>query len=282
MSLIRTNLFRLTTRPVTGPVTLTVVRPVAVVLSGRPLSSANPKAKKQRDEELYNDNYSDEFDESDSLEKGKAESGRRKSRWAEKALSQSRPRNAHPVFGPLFDDFMGRDPFAPLFSRRHMMDPFDHFMPVRRNRPFEDSPGFELVRSSPSLEIKELDNEYEIQVDIPEGLTAADVSLEVYDGYLHLTGKRRVDEDGRVSETRFERLFSVGDNVNVDEIKANLSDGTLVVKAPKVEVETGKNKITIPITETPVLPDEEEVKQKAFGDEFDESDWAETGKKQSH
>jgi hypothetical protein len=51
-----------------------------------------------------------------------------------------------------------------------------------------------------------------------------------------------------VSETRFEKHFTIGTNVDTDYFTANLSDGVLVLTAPKLETE---QKRKIAITETP-------------------------------
>ncbi|GAX24363.1 hypothetical protein FisN_4Lh487 [Fistulifera solaris] len=145
----------------------------------------------------------------------------------------------HP-FGVGFDDFFSPSPFL-------TSDPFE-LMPVLRN--IDRSPDAILRRSSPGFEIHEHEKEYQISVDVP-GVKASDMKLELEeDGrVLHLSGGRKIEREGSVSETRFDKKFYVGENVNLEKLKANLADGVLTLVAPKKEVE--KPKLTsIPITES--------------------------------
>jgi HSP20 family protein len=284
-AMMRTNLYKKLSTRFPPKLAFTVVRPAAVVFSSK-ISLFSTGRKGRDDDEFYNKTYSDAFDESDSLEKGKemlTTLGNHQSKSDESGTSTSSvgPR-AHfngPIFRSLFggfDDFfshpslMSRDPFAPFFSRRE--SPFIH-------SPLHHHPGMALLRSlSPGYEIKESDGTYEIIVDVPDGVKASDVAVELEnDGtVLHLSGELRQEENGMlVSETRFEKRFTIGTNVDTDNITANLSDGVLVLTAPKLETEQ-KRKITI--TEKPHGPSEEEVIQKSFSDAYDESDWAEAGK----
>lgn len=298
LPLLRSSLYGLATRhPPTTTVAALIVRPTAVVLSGSNLSrrsfATNPN--KRRDDELYNKNYSDEFDESDSLEEGKKEKATHPKGTA---IKQQQPRTrgvgrysgySGMIFRPLFggfddvfdrDPFFARDPFAPVFSRRDR-GPFKDIMPVLRNFPF-DNEYKTLLRSSPGYEIKESSSTYEIAIDIPDGVDASHMTVELEnDGtVLHLFGERKTEKDGKVSEMQFDKRFTIGDNVDTESMTANLDEGVLVLKAPKLQpeaVETPKH--TIPITEKPHASlDDEEIVQTNYSDAFDESDWAETGK----
>jgi HSP20 family molecular chaperone IbpA len=297
--MMRSNLYQLSTR-FSPKLALTVVRPAAVVFSSK--MSLFSTLKRRGDDELYNKTYSDAFDESDSLEKGKERLTNLDKEHAESDESGTSTRSKqqgavgplahynHPVFRSLFggfDDFfappslMSRDPFAPFFSRRE--SPFIDSKSVLRNFPLHHHQHHRdttLLRSlSPGYEIKESGGTYEIAVHVPDGVKASDVALEVEnDGtVLHLSGERRQeDENGKlVSETRFEKRFTIGANVDTDSITANLSDGVLILTAPKIETE---QKRRIAITENPHAPSNEDVIQKSYSDAFDESDLAETGK----
>jgi HSP20 family molecular chaperone IbpA len=313
--MMRSNLHQLSTR-FSHKLASTVVRPAAVVISGK-ISSFSTLKRGGEEDELYN--FPDVFDESDSLEVGKKtltnlnkehaesdESGTSSSTSMSKQQQQSalgsRANDHDRIFRSLFggfDDFfaphpslMSRDPFAPFFSRRES-SPFLDSMSLLRNFPALHQhqhqhlhpPDATLPRSlSPGYEIKENEGTYEIAVHVPAGVKASDVAVEVEnDGtVLYLSGERRQeDENGAlVSETRFEKRFSIGSNVDRDNITANLSDGVLVLTAPKIETEQQKQPrtIAIAITENPHVASEEEVIQKSYSDESDESDWAEAGK----
>lgn len=285
--MIRSSLYALASRPAPTSVAALVVRPCAVVLSGK-LSgrslSTNPKRK---DDELYNKSYSDQFDESDSLEVGKGEKTATNANDAKPRREVGRYAGYHgPLFRPLFggfddifagDPFFARDPFAPFFSRR--LDPFEHIMPVLRDFPMDKSKT--LLRSSPGYDIKESGTSYEIAVNVPKGVDASDMNVELEnDGtVLHLSGERKTEKEGSVSEMRFDKRFTIGTNVDTENITANLDEGVLILKAPKLKPQIAeKPKHTIPITKQPHAMLDEEVVQTNYSDAFDESDWAETGK----
>jgi HSP20 family protein len=208
-----------------------------------------------------------------------------KPRSGDRAVEQRRANRYNgPIFRPLFggfDEFFARDPFAPFFARPD--EPFIDIMPVLRSFPV--NPRMTLRRSSPGYEIKESDGTYEIVIDIPDGVQASDMTVELEnDGTaLHLVGGKKVEEEDMVSETRFDKWFTIGHNVDTKNITANLNDGVLVLRAPKLEKDTlQKASQAIAITEEPHIMTDEEVVQKSYSDAFDESDWAETGKKKNH
>ena len=176
-----------------------------------------------------------------------------------------------------------RDPF---FSRemRMMDDSFDRIekmmMPVLRST-YPAARAGTLLKASPGYEIKESEGSYEIALDIPEGLETKDLKVELErDGtVVHVSGKRHFEKDGVESSMQFSKRFTIGMNIDKDNIQANFADGCLVIRAPKLVTEEEGNR-QIPITSQPhQIPSEEEVRQKDYSDEFDESDWAETGKK---
>lgn len=146
----------------------------------------------------------------------------------------------HPfLFGPGFDEL-----FAPTFMR----DPFE-LMPVLR--PFDKAENHILLRTSPGYEISETDEMYQISVDVP-GIKAdnMDISLEHEGRLVHISGGRKITKGDSVTETKFDKRFTIGNNVDVEKMTANLADGVLVLKAPKKEPKE-KPKIRIPITEGP-------------------------------
>jgi HSP20 family protein len=135
-----------------------------------------------------------------------------------------------------------------LFPREFFDDPFEDFlMPVVpiQNRPH----GLSVLRTSPGYEIHEADGNYQIAVDVP-GVKKDDITVNVEeDGrVLRVTGGRKVVREGKTSETKFEKRFTIGNNVDIEKISANLSDGVLTLTAPKKEEEKPKTR-TIMITE---------------------------------
>ena len=154
------------------------------------------------------------------------------------ALNRYNPRRSS-FFG--FDDLFAPTPF--------LRDPFD-LMPVLRD--FDNDADSTLLRVSPGFQISEHEGTYQISVDVP-GVKSSDMNIELEnDGrVLHISGGRKVTQDnGSMSETKFEKRFTIGENVDVQKMTANLADGVLVLKAPKI-VPKEPQKFNIPITEGP-------------------------------
>jgi HSP20 family protein len=146
------------------------------------------------------------------------------------------------------DDFFGpsplmRDPFA--------ADPFFRDIVPMTVLNTERDPFMVLRRSSPGYEIHEDDKKFQLSIDVP-GVKAEDMKVDLLqDGrLLHLSGGRKVEKGGSVTETKFDKRFTIDESVDTSKISANLADGVLVVSAPKKEI-TEEKPITIAITEGP-------------------------------
>jgi HSP20 family protein len=141
------------------------------------------------------------------------------------------------------DDFFGPSPWVrdPFFTDIVPMSVLD----------IEREPFMVLRRSSPGYEIHEDDNKLQLSIDVP-GVKAEDMKVNLeHDGrLLHLSGGRKIEKEGSVTETRFDKRFTLAENLDISQITANLADGVLVVSAPKKQIEEEKT-TTIPITEGP-------------------------------
>ena len=91
----------------------------------------------------------------------------------------------------------------------------------------------------PSFDISENDTAYNIAADLP-GMDKNDVSVNISDGSLIISGERKKDESNRtgcnydeIRYGKFERSFSLSDNCIQDEISANMKNGVLEVSIPK-------------------------------------------------
>lgn len=276
--MIRSTLYQLATNDrLAVQVGASIAKPAAAVLAPRLWRALSTKPQ-HHDDELLQKTFSDAFDESDSIEVGKdvitKEETKEKSRPVH-PLYRHRSLFDGPIFRPLFRsgfDDLFRDPFAPFFSRSQ--DPFMDIMPVLRK---ELGPRTTLLRASPGYEIREVDNAYEIEVRIPEGLESADnLKIEVDDNVVHVSGARE-DENRKM---RFDKLFTIGDNVDADQIAATLDGNVLKVTAPKLQVDT---KRTVPIMtagEEDHRATEAEVTQHAAVDDAKKDDFTETGKQE--
>ena len=92
-------------------------------------------------------------------------------------------------------------------------------------------------------DIKEHKDNYSIMVDLP-GYNKDDIKISIDDGYLTINAKMSKDEEekekGRfIRRERYfgecSRSFYVGDNIEVDDIKASFKNGSLSLEIPKKE-----------------------------------------------
>lgn len=94
---------------------------------------------------------------------------------------------------------------------------------------------------SPRVDIKELDNCYEITAELP-GVKKNDIHVTLEDGVLSISAEtcseEKEEDKGRVirQERRYGkylRSFTLGNNIHEEDISADFTDGVLKLKAPK-------------------------------------------------
>jgi len=103
----------------------------------------------------------------------------------------------------------------------------------------------------PAVDIYEEENGVALKAELP-GIDKKDISIDVKDGVLTLSGERTVENETeeknfyRRERTygKFQRLFTLPEGVSAEDITADFKDGVLKVHIPKAEVEEPK-KITI-------------------------------------
>jgi HSP20 family protein len=94
----------------------------------------------------------------------------------------------------------------------------------------------------PSMDLVETDEHFVLRADLP-GLTEADVSIELEDNVLTVSGERKAEhEDKKEGFYRMERSFgqfrrslTLPDGVDPDGIAATFDKGVLEVRIPKPE-----------------------------------------------
>lgn len=104
---------------------------------------------------------------------------------------------------------------------------------------FETRPAAYTGRSlRPAYDVAETETHYELSFDLP-GMKQEDINIEVQDRVLSISGERKREENGvRHSERfygRFERQFTLPDNVNAEAVEANYEHGVLKIALPKLE-----------------------------------------------
>ena len=115
-----------------------------------------------------------------------------------------------------------------------------------------------LLHSSPRYEVTDNSKQFRLAVDVP-GVKAEDIKVDLeHDGrVLHMAGQRKVENENSYEEYKFDKRFTLGKDLDTTELTAHLSDGVLVLTAPKKEKEEPKA-ASVPITigEAPALMDE--------------------------
>ena len=140
------------------------------------------------------------------------------------------------------------DPFREIAEMRERMDYFNRLFNGVEKRMEEKSVDF-----IPSVNTREADDAYYIEVDLP-GVKKEDISIDINDNVLSISGSREMEEERKEDEFyrvesvygKFERSFSLPEGVDADKIEAEAKDGVLTVKIPKVQVvEKAPKKIEI-------------------------------------
>ncbi len=105
----------------------------------------------------------------------------------------------------------------------------------------------------PVVNTREADDAYYIEVELP-GVKKEDISIDVNDDTLTISGERKVKEEHKEDNFykvesvygKFERSFSLPEDVDTDKIEATSKNGVLEIKIPKVQkVEKAPKKIEI-------------------------------------
>lgn len=98
---------------------------------------------------------------------------------------------------------------------------------------------------SPSVDITEDDKEFLIKAELPE-VKKEDIKIDVDQGVVTLSGERksetRDEKEHRIERFygRFSRSFTLPENVNEADIKAENKEGMLYLHLPKSAVEKAK------------------------------------------
>jgi HSP20 family protein len=119
-------------------------------------------------------------------------------------------------------------------------EPFSGDLHRLVNTLFEQTPATQ--RWVPAMDLVEADDHFVLKADLP-GLSEGDVSIEVRDNALTISGERKADHEQRErgwyrverSFGRFSRSLTLPDGVDADAISASFDRGVLHVTIPKPE-----------------------------------------------
>ncbi|PLX49745.1 MAG: heat-shock protein [Desulfobulbaceae bacterium] len=89
----------------------------------------------------------------------------------------------------------------------------------------------------PSVDIYENDDEILLYADMP-GVTKEAIAINLENGRLTINGHRKVCGSGTAQleefgEVEYERAFSVPQGIDINKVKANMTNGVLSLHLPK-------------------------------------------------
>jgi HSP20 family protein len=153
-----------------------------------------------------------------------------------------------------------RDPFA-LF--RQMTSEFDRMFedwPALRWPSFGGAAAAEPPTWFPKIDVFEKENRLVTRVDLP-GMKKEDVSVEVTDGHLALSGERKRETEEKKKDVyrsereygSFYRVVPLPEDVKLEDVKATFAVGVLEVSVPlPAKPKTTIRKVAIEEPPTPV------------------------------
>jgi HSP20 family protein len=94
----------------------------------------------------------------------------------------------------------------------------------------------------PPMDVVEAEDHFVLKADLP-GLSEDDVSIEIQDGNLTITGQRQAEHEAsekgwyRIERSfgSFQRSLSLPEGIDADAVTANFDRGVLEVRLPKPE-----------------------------------------------
>jgi HSP20 family molecular chaperone IbpA len=97
----------------------------------------------------------------------------------------------------------------------------------------------QLQRVAPAVDIYENEDEILLFADMP-GATKNDITVNIDNGKMVLSGFRKLESSGAVSweefgPVQYRRTFSVPQTIDIDKVNAELKDGVLRLHLPKSE-----------------------------------------------
>jgi HSP20 family protein len=141
-------------------------------------------------------------------------------------------------------------------------------MPLREamNRMFEESfwspfafsrwrfPSLDVESWMPRADISETDKEVQIKMNVPN-VDANKITVSLEDGTLIVSGKTEEErkEEGKTyyrlerERGEFSRSFTLPDNIDAENVRAEAENGTLVITMPKNGKETKKQEIEVKV-----------------------------------
>jgi len=139
------------------------------------------------------------------------------------------------------------NPFVPGFGMNRFID--DVF-----NRNFSQIVGSDFVINQPSVNVKETETEFQIELAAP-GLDKENFSINLEDKHLVVSASKEQKTEAEADKTirkefnyaSFKRSFQLPENVLAERISAGYEKGVLTISLPKKAVDESDNKRQIEI-----------------------------------
>lgn len=123
-----------------------------------------------------------------------------------------------------------------------VMDPFDIWDRATDRFFGNDLMQFDTMKT----DVIEEDNDYKLKADLP-GFNKEDIGIDLKGGVLTISATHKENNDEKDDkgkyvrrerrETSYQRSFTVGDEMNPEDINAAYENGVLTVTLPKKEIE---------------------------------------------
>ena len=107
-------------------------------------------------------------------------------------------------------------------------------------------------RSTPRYTVKDTEEGFQVEMDVP-GVKVSDIEINVVqdkgENVLTIRGQREMStEDGVSRVSKFSKSFTIdGDVIDISKVSAELSNGVLIVSAPKDLEKIEKKTRKIPV-----------------------------------
>lgn len=134
------------------------------------------------------------------------------------------------------------------------MKPFQNVWLRPFDKWFDEFFQFPVISSgfSPKVDIAETKESFELSVQLP-GVNKEDIKIELEGNLLSISGERKFNKEESDKTWRkvesyygaFSRSFTLPDNVDKENIKAQSKDGILIITIPKKQPEVKTNRINI-------------------------------------
>ena len=143
----------------------------------------------------------------------------------------------------------------PVLDRDSFLTPFDRMFDDIVGKSFpqiNEQVGVNPFQGTayPKVNVYEYDTKIGVIAEIP-GLDKKDLNIEVEDGVLTVSGEKSHGFDEgeakvirrELKHSSFKRQFTLGEQLDGDNISANFKDGILSIEIPKIEPELPKKNI---------------------------------------